>query len=94
MKKIIAVDFYDLIWKAENPFSRDDMDALFCKYAEYGVDAVLWRVSVCGKLLYHSQTPDRYMGCKAQNSTGEKQWLSCVSMILRKSLSPWGKNTE
>ena len=72
MKKIIAVDFYDLIWKAENPFSRDDMDALFCKYAEYGVDAVLWRVSVCGKLLYHSQTPDRYMGCKAQNSTGEK----------------------
>ena len=62
MKKIIAVDFYDLIWQYEKPFSRNDMEALFAKYKENGVDAVLWRLSVCGRLLYHTKTPDRYVG--------------------------------
>ena len=60
MKKFIAVDFYDLIWKQETVFSLEDMEALFARYAENGINAVLWRLSVYGKLLYHSKTPDRY----------------------------------
>ena len=60
MKKFIAVDFYDLIWKQKTVFSLEDMEALFAKYAENGINAVLWRLSVYGKLLYHSKTPDKY----------------------------------
>ena len=48
MLKIIAVDFYDLIWQQETLFSEADIDRLFRKYAEHRVDAVLWRLSVCG----------------------------------------------
>ena len=71
MKKFIAVDFYDLIWQqTERIFSLDDMDALFRKYAEHGIDAVLWRLSVCGKLLYHTRTPDR---CAVRGEPGSLQ---------------------
>lgn len=62
MLKIIAVDFYDLIWQQETLFSEADIDRLFRKYAEHRVDAVLWRLSVCGKLLYRSQTADCMQG--------------------------------
>ena len=72
MKKIIAVDFYDLVWKQEKPFSREDMDALFARYKEWHVDAVLWRLSACGKLLYHSNTPDRYSGCPAETALSKR----------------------
>ena len=72
MKKYIAVDFYDLIWQQSTPFSLGDMEALFRKYAETGIDAVLWRLSACGKLLYHTKTQDRYAGCPAQGDLGTK----------------------
>lgn len=60
MKKIIAVDFYDLIWKQEEIFTISDIEKLFCKYAQHGVTAVLWRLSLIGKLLYYSNTVDRF----------------------------------
>ena len=72
MKKYIAVDFYDLIWQQSEPFSLADMEALFRKYAENGIDAVLWRLSACGKLLYHTKTQDLYAGCAAQGDLGPK----------------------
>jgi len=60
MKKIIAVDFYDIIWKHDGLFTLADMDALFAKYAEHGVTGVLWRLSAGGNLLYHSRTAERF----------------------------------
>ena len=72
MKKYIAGEFYDLIWQQSTPFSLADMEDLFRKYAETGIDAVLWRLSACGKLLYHTKTPDRYAGCAAQGDLGPK----------------------
>ena len=59
MRKIIAGDFYDLVWQQETLFGQADIDSLFRKFAEHGVDAVLWRLSACGKLLYRTATPDQ-----------------------------------
>lgn len=64
MRKIIAGDFYDLVWQQETLFGQADIDSLFRKFAEHGVDAVLWRLSACGKLLYRTATPDQL---KAEN---------------------------
>lgn len=82
MKKFIAVDFYDLIWHQDTIFSASDMESLFRQYAENGIDALLWRVSVYGKLLYHSRTPDRYAGCAAQGAVSER------AMAVMKSYDP------
>ena len=58
MRKTVAVDFYDLILQQHQLYSEEDIDTLFRSYAALGVDTVLWRVSVCGLLLYRTQTPD------------------------------------
>ena len=58
MRKIVAVDFYDLIIQQHQLYSEEDIDALFRSYASLGIDTVMWRVSVCGLLLYRTQTPD------------------------------------
>lgn len=60
MKKCIAVDFYDLIGQRQSPWTPEDIDRLFAGYAEAGITSVLWRLSCCGKLLYRSNTPDRF----------------------------------
>lgn len=61
MRKIVAVDFFDLVWQqTERIYSLEDIDALFARYAEYNVDSVLWRISACGKMLCHTKTPDQF----------------------------------
>jgi hypothetical protein len=77
MKKCIAVDFYDLIGQRESPWLPDDIDRLFAGYAEYGVTSVLWRLSCCGKLLYHSETPDRF------DFTGNEYGRKTVELLQR-----------
>ena len=58
MRKIVAVDFYDLILQQHSLYSREDIDQLFRGYAAIGIDTVMWRLSVCGLLLYRTNTPD------------------------------------
>ncbi len=77
MKKIIAVDFYDLVWQRKEPWTPEAIDRLFAKYAENGVDAVLWRLSACGKLLYQTTTPDR-LDC-----TNNEICVKCVELLKR-----------
>ena len=47
MEKIIAVDFYDLIWQSREPWTPERLDELFAGYVAHGVTGVLWRLSVC-----------------------------------------------
>jgi hypothetical protein len=56
----VAVDYYDLIWCSEKLFQEEEIDRFLGQCAEHGVTTVQWRLSACGKLLYHSRTPDRY----------------------------------
>lgn len=60
MKLTIAVDYYDLVWASDELFGEEAIDKLLGEYAERGVDSVQWRVSVCGKLFYHTRLGDRF----------------------------------
>jgi hypothetical protein len=60
-KKItISIDYIDLIQQTDELFAEDHIDRLFAEYAERGIDAVQWRVSVIGKLLYHTKLGERF----------------------------------
>lgn len=56
----MAVDYYDLIMAQKTLFDESSIDRMLGAFAERGVDTVQWRVSVLGKLLYHTQLGDRF----------------------------------
>ena len=56
----IAVDYLSLIDISDELFDEDPINRLLGEYAERGVDSVQWRVSVLGKLLYHTRLGDRF----------------------------------
>ena len=60
MKFTMAADYYDLIQFSEELFDEQKIDQLFGEYAERGINAVQWRLSVCGQLLYHTKTRDMF----------------------------------
>jgi len=84
MKKIIAVDFYDIIWMHDGLFTLADMDALFAKYAEHGVTGVLWRLSACGNLLYHSKTAERF----DRRASASTQLISKKTLAVMEAYDP------
>lgn len=77
MKKCVAVDFYDLIGQRREPWKPEDIDCLLAGYAEQGITSVFWRLSCCGKLLYHTQTPDRF------DFTGNEYGRKAVELLRR-----------
>jgi hypothetical protein len=56
----MAVDYFDLIWQSEELFLEEQINRFLGECAERGISKVQWRLSGCGNLLYHTQTPDRY----------------------------------
>ncbi|HIE03332.1 MAG TPA: hypothetical protein EYP61_01095 [Candidatus Latescibacteria bacterium] len=58
-EKIMNVDFFDLCWEAtkrgEGLYDRERIKRLIARCAEEDFDALHWRVSVCGKVAYHSK---------------------------------------
>ena len=60
MKFTVAVDYYDLLWQSDELFDEQKIDHFLGMCAEHGIDAVQWRVSVCGQLLYHTKTADMF----------------------------------
>jgi hypothetical protein len=60
MKFTVAVDYYDLLWQSDELFDEQKIDHFLGVCAAHGIDAVQWRVSVCGQLLYHTKTADMF----------------------------------
>jgi hypothetical protein len=60
MRLTMAVDYCDLIWKSDALFDEEAINRLLGEYAARGVNAVQWRVSVFGKLLYNSKLGDKF----------------------------------
>lgn len=56
----MAVDYYDLVMISDDLFDEEPIDRMLGEFAERGVNAIQWRVSVLGKLLYHTKTVDRF----------------------------------
>jgi len=56
----MAVDYYDLIWQSEELFDEQKIDSFMGKCAEHGINAIQWRLSVCGELLYRTKTGDMF----------------------------------
>ena len=67
MKFTMAVDYYDLIWQSDELFDEQKIDHFLGQCAENGINAVQWRLSVCGELLYRTKTGDMFTG-KPYNS--------------------------
>jgi hypothetical protein len=70
MKFTMAVDYNDLIWKSEELFDEQHIDRFLGSCAEHGINAIQWRLSVCGQLLYRTKTGDMYTG-KQYSSSGD-----------------------
>jgi hypothetical protein len=68
MKFTMAVDYYDLIWQSEKLFDEPHIDRFFGECAEHGINAVQWRLSVCGHLLYRTKTGDMFTGTPYNSS--------------------------
>lgn len=77
MQKIVAVDFYDLVWQSRKPWTPEMINELFERYASVGVTGVLWRLSVCGKLLCNIDSPDKFNSCD-----GEIE-VKCMELLSR-----------
>lgn len=79
----MAIDYYDLIWKSEELFGEAAIDRLFSEYAERGFTGVQWRVSVHGKLLYHTKLGD---GVAEMRGFGDVPGFSALAdPILKKA---------
>ena len=71
MKLTMAVDFYDMVWVSEEIFDESHIDKFIKQCAENGINRLLWRVSVGGKLFYHTRTPDRLSNFRS-SKTGKR----------------------
>ncbi|MCF6177249.1 MAG: family 10 glycosylhydrolase [Victivallaceae bacterium] len=60
MKFTLAVDYYDLIWRSAELFDEQHIDRFLGRCAEHGINAIQWRLSVCGQLLYRTKTGDMF----------------------------------
>ncbi len=67
MNITMAIDYYDLIWKSRKLFGREHINCFLGQCAEHGIDTVQWRLSVCGKLLYHTKTGDMLESIPAED---------------------------
>ena len=58
-KKIMNVDYFDLCWEAtkrgEGLYDEGRIERLIAKCAAEDFDTLHWRISVCGKVAYHSK---------------------------------------
>lgn len=56
MKFTMDVDYYYLIGQSEELFDKQKINRFFGECAEHCINAVQWRLSVCGEFLYHIKT--------------------------------------
>jgi hypothetical protein len=56
----MAVDYRDLIACSEELFGKEQINRFLGECAENKIDAVQWRLSACGQLLYHTKTGDMF----------------------------------
>ena len=88
MKFTMAVDYYDLIWQSDELFDAQKIDHFLGQCAENGINAVQWRLSVCGELLYRTKTGDMFTG-KPYNSPKsiaklhKKTFYKCKAILER-----------
>ncbi|MCF6175454.1 MAG: hypothetical protein L3J71_06790 [Victivallaceae bacterium] len=87
-KLTMAVDYYDLIWKSEELFDEQHIDRFLGSCAEHGINAIQWRLSVCGQLLYRTKTGDMFTG-QAYNGAAsiaklhEANYYKCQAILER-----------
>ena len=74
MKFTMAVDYYDLIWQSEELFDEQKIDRFLGECAEHGINAVQWRLSVCGQLLYRTKTGDMFTEQPYDSSASIVAW--------------------
>lgn len=82
----MAVDYYDLIWQSEELFDEQHIDRFLGECAGRGINAIQWRLSVCGQLLYHTRTGDMFTGKKYNSQTSiakahETTYYKCKTIL-------------
>ena len=65
MKRTLNVDYYDLVLQGGRPdtpefYDEQRIERLLARAAEEGIDRVLWRLSIVGKVAYHSNVRTRF----------------------------------
>lgn len=91
MKLTMAVDFYDLVWVSDEIFDENHIDKFIKQCAENGINRLLWRVSVGGKLFYHTRTTDRLQSFKPSGTGKERDIhleISKKAMAVMKKCDP------
>ena len=58
-----AIDYLDMLGFLDGIFDEEPINSLLGEYAERGITAVQWCVSVFGKLLYRSKLGEMYAAC-------------------------------
>jgi hypothetical protein len=76
MKRTLNIDYYDLVIRGGPPgtpefYDEGRIERLLSRAAEEGIQRVLWRLSVCGKVAYHSNVRTRFDWAEPRESNAK-----------------------
>lgn len=69
---ILNVDYYDHVGFYKRLYNENRIEYLLRKCKEIGAKTIFWRVSVCGKVAYHSRVATIFDGGLKNNHPGNK----------------------